>query len=70
MGYYFATGACGNCRALMVYNLHYVPVLVTDTGQRIVICKACHTKWNEIHRISKGLDPQPLHPQAYEPQEE
>ena len=70
MGYYFAVGACGSCKRQMTYNIYYVPVLVTDNGQRIIICQDCHGLWNEIHRTSKGLDPQPVHPQAYEAQDE
>ena len=70
MGYYFMVTACGACHKSMTCNPHYVPVLVIETGKRIEICETCHAQWNEIHRISKGLDPQPLHPQAYEPQEE
>ena len=32
--------------------------------------RGCFSQWNQIHRVSKGLEPVALHPQAYEPQPE
>ena len=70
MGYYCMVSACCACDITITCNPDYVPVLVTENGGREPICKHCHARWNEIHRTSKGLEPEPLHPQAYEPQEE
>ena len=69
MGYYFMVAGCVACEVTITCNPDYVPSLVVN-GHREPICKNCHARWNEIHRISKGLDPVPVHPQAYEPQEE
>jgi hypothetical protein len=70
MEYFIAVSMCIGCNNVISYNPHHVPVLVTESGDREPICKGCYIRWNEIHRISKGLEPVSLHPQAYEPQEE
>lgn len=68
MGYMFATSSCVACRALITYNPNTVPSL-TVNGHREPLCRTCFNRWNEIHRTSKGLDPVPLNPTAYEPEE-
>lgn len=59
-------GPCINCRVPMSYNADHVPSLVID-GEREAICINCWARWNDIHRVSKGLPPEPLHPDAYQP---
>ncbi len=69
MGAMFCMGACINCEAIITFNPHHVPSL-TINGSREPLCRGCFNRWNEIHRTSKGLDPVPLHPEAYEPAED
>jgi hypothetical protein len=59
-------GPCINCRTYMSYNADYVPSLVIN-DEREALCSGCYHRWNQIHRVSKGLDPVPLHPDAYQP---
>jgi hypothetical protein len=68
MAFMYGHGHCINCRARISFNIDFVPTLRVN-GEREPLCRSCHAKWNEIHRTSKGLDPVPLHPEAYEPQE-
>jgi len=68
-GYVFIYGFCIGCGRPFSYNPNYVPSLRVD-GRREAICASCHAAWNEIHRVSKDLDPIPLHPNAYEPEPE
>ena len=70
MGYYFAVSMCVGCKNTITYNPHYVPVLVMESGDREPVCETCFSRWNEIHRVSQGLEPVTIHPDAYEPQEE
>ena len=69
MGYACVVGPCAGCDAVITYNPHHVPSLPVN-GVREPICRSCHGVWNEIHRTSKGLDPLPIHPDAYEPLDE
>jgi hypothetical protein len=55
---------CAGCGAPLICNPVRVPSIRVN-GQREAICKACFDKWNVIHRTSKGLQPEPLHPDAY-----
>ena len=64
MSYAILITNCIACDTKMTCNPAYVPSLRIN-GKREPICKQCHAKWNEIHRISKGLEPEPLHPEAY-----
>lgn len=59
-------GLCVACKATISYHPHHVPSL-TVNGQREPLCRTCHARWNVLHRTSKGLDPIPCHPDAYEP---
>jgi len=61
----FVIGGCIACNAIITFNAEHVPSIRVN-GVREPLCRACFAKWNEIHRISKGLAPEPLHPQAYE----
>lgn len=69
MGYVIVYGQCVNCGRMIAFNPNKVPSLVIE-GQREPLCAVCFAKWNEVHRTSKGLDPIPLQPDAYEPEPE
>jgi hypothetical protein len=72
MAFMYIHGPCANvavCRqVLLSYNEDHVPSIPVD-GVRQPLCRGCHAEWNRIHRTDKGLDPIPLHPDAYEPKE-
>lgn len=68
MGFMTIHGYCAACGRFIVFNPDRVPSLRVD-GERQPICQSCHAEWNRIHRLAKGLDPAPLHPDAYEPEE-
>ena len=73
MGWQTVHGFCGGCRRFFSFNATHVPsIRVGDSAgglERVPLCRGCFGKWNDLHRISKGLQPEPLHPQAYEPEE-
>ena len=60
-------GSCIACGGFLAFNMHHCPSL-TVNGRREPLCENCHTRWNEIHRTSKGLKAIPLHPEAYAPE--
>ncbi len=64
MGYMITTSNCVACNSLITFNPDHVPSLVVN-GQREPLCRSCHGRWNEIHRTSKGLEPIPIHAEAY-----
>lgn len=68
MAYMFVIGSCVACRATITFNPTWVPSIRVN-GSREPLCPACHARWNQIHRVSKGLEPLPIHPEAYEPEE-
>jgi hypothetical protein len=68
MAFMYGHGHCIVCKARISFNIDHVPALRVN-GEREPLCRSCHEKWNKIHRTSKGLDPVPLHPEAYAPQE-
>jgi len=59
-------GSCVNCGVFMGFNPEKVPSIRVN-GIREPLCKKCFIKWNEIHRISKGLEPMKISPEAYFP---
>jgi len=69
MGYMFLCSSCCACERVIMYNPEHVPSLRIE-GNREPLCQVCANKWNHIHRLSKGLEPVPIHPLAYEPQPE
>lgn len=69
MGYAFILAQCANCNRPISCNPRRVPSIRVN-GVKEPICKVCFDKWNEIHRTSKGLEPVPLHEDAYEPIDE
>jgi hypothetical protein len=65
MGFVYLHCFCIACKAPLACNPVKVPSLVVN-GQREPLCRSCFARWNELHRTSKGLDPIPLEPDAYE----
>lgn len=65
-GFVWCIGNCVACGVPIQYNPNRVPS-ITVNGSRQALCKSCFARWNQIHRTSKGLEPVPLDPQAYEP---
>lgn len=64
MGYAFCLGTCINCAKSISFNPRRVPSIKVD-GVKEPLCAECCAKWNEIHRVSKGLEPIPPHKDAY-----
>ena len=62
-------GSCVNCKAPINFNPVRVPSIRVN-GEKQPLCPACFMQWNQIHRVSQGLEPIPLDPQAYEPEPE
>lgn len=60
------TSPCLGCGQMFASNPNHVPSLNNQP-----ICRECVTEANE-QRVEMGLDPHPIHPQAYEalPEEE
>jgi len=68
MSFMMVHGHCVSCGAHIAYNPNYVPSIRVE-GEKQAVCRACFDRWNDIHRVSKGLEPLPIHPEAYEPEE-
>lgn len=68
MGYMFVIGNCISCNNQITFNPNKVPSIRVN-GVREPICENCFNRWNQIHRIDKGLEPIPLNPDAYQPEE-
>ena len=66
MGWMVVHCFCVNCATLIAVNPNTCPSLVVD-GKREPLCRACFDRWNQIHRIDKGLPPFKLDPTAYDP---
>jgi len=67
MAFVMVHGRCVSCSAIISFNPDFVPS-IRVTGEREPLCRACHARWNEIHRTSKGLPSIKIDPRAYEPQ--
>lgn len=65
MGFMFVIGECVACHCALSFNPEKVPSLRVN-GQKEPLCVQCFNRWNEIHRVSKGLEPVALQPGAYE----
>lgn len=64
-------GDCAGCGRVIHFNPVRVPsIRPGGVGGKQPLCEACFNRWNQIHRISKGLEPVPLDPNAYEPEPE
>ena len=64
MGYLTIIAPCVSCGTVITANPDFCPSLRVN-GRREPICRNCFDRWNEIHRTSKGLEPERLHPMAY-----
>ncbi len=62
MSYMLLWMNCGECGKLFASNPHKVPSI----DRKIAFCKECIVKAND-QRIGMGLEPIPIHPEAYEP---
>ena len=69
MGYCIVFASCAACKAPLMCNPTRVPSIRVN-GVKQPICERCFNRWNEIHRTSKGLPPEPLLDGAYEPCDE
>ena len=66
----WASGPCVACGVLIpIFNPVCVPSIRVN-GEREPLCRTCFERWNQIHRTSKGLEPLPLNPNAYQPANE
>jgi len=68
MAWMFVQGSCVACNAFISFNPNRVPSISVD-GRREPLCELCHARWNKIHRTAKNLEPVPIHPDAYGPEE-
>jgi len=66
MGYAMMLTPCINCKQMFSCNPNKVPSLRVE-GRREPLCRSCFDKWNQIHKVSKGLPPDEPLPGAYEP---
>lgn len=63
MAYMSLIAHCFVCQRLFTSNPDYVP-----SYQNEPVCEACMARVN-AQRVEQGLEPHPIHPLAYEPQE-
>jgi hypothetical protein len=68
MGYVFIIGNCFACKRPFTFNATWVPSVRDDSGVRQPVCESCMNLAN-VKREAMGLDPHPIHPDAYEPEE-
>lgn len=68
MPYMFVVGGCAACGRVITFNPDRVPSIRVN-GRREPLCPACFARWNEIHRVSKGLPPVEPDPLAWEAEE-
>ena len=67
-GWYMVVAECAACGEIVSCNPQRVPSMIPPgSSTREPICENCFHRWNELHRTSKGLEPEPLHPEAYGP---
>ena len=66
-GYVFAIAPCIRCGVPFSFNPNTVPSTTALTGQREPLCESCFTELNRQRVKDHGLEPWPLHPNAYEP---
>jgi Fe-S-cluster-containing dehydrogenase component len=69
MGHVLLMTDCAGCGATMQCNPYKVPSLRV-TGVKEPICRHCFDRWNQIHRIDKGLEPVALQAGAYDAHDE
>jgi hypothetical protein len=62
--YTIHNGFCGLCNGLFHFHWQLVPCL-SFSGQRLPVCEECIDGIN-LAREEEGLDPLPVHPDAYQ----
>lgn len=71
MGYCYCISNCCACGRMITFNPNKVPsIRVGGVGAKQPICESCFNRWNQIHRLSRGLPPEPLLDGAYQPLDE
>jgi hypothetical protein len=65
---------CASCQAPIAAHPRKVPSIrigpdgrPDPAGTREPICRLCFDRWNQVHRLDKGLPPVELLPGAYGP---
>lgn len=70
MAVVFVIGPCFVCEHLFTFNPNHVPSTPPNVHPtREPICAGCMDRLN-AKRAELGLEPFPIHPQAYEPADE
>tara|TARA_R110000765_G_scaffold325584_2_gene417005 strand:+ start:104 stop:331 length:228 start_codon:yes stop_codon:yes gene_type:complete len=64
--YALAHGHCFSCGSLFGFNPLRVPSFTPPGGTREPICRACVDQAN-AERLTAGIEPHPIHDDAYEP---
>jgi hypothetical protein len=64
MGFMFVLGLCAACHQLVSFNPHWVPSIRVH-GLKEPLCQRCAERWNDLHPEPA----QPIHPDAYQPEE-
>jgi hypothetical protein len=67
MGYMFVLGNCFACHRPFTFNATWVPSIMVE-GTRHPVCANCMAAAN-AERVAMGLEPHPINPNAYEPEE-
>lgn len=65
-GYALCYGLCCACGLQFAFNPARVPSYRDQHGEKQPICERCMVVVN-VKRKGMGLEPHPIHPQAYEP---
>lgn len=65
-GYVLAFSSCVCCRNVFSYNPKKVPSTSAVTGTREPVCEKCMSYINR-KRVTLGIPPLVVHPDAYEP---
>ena len=66
-GYMMVYGPCYTCKHPFNYNPNHVPSYRFNGRDREPLCLGCMNRTN-AQRKDAGLDPFPIHPNAYEPE--
>jgi hypothetical protein len=65
VGYMMILGECCGCGRLFTFNPNWVPSIRDKRGERQPVCADCMGRRN-AKRIADGLEPDYIHPDAYE----
>jgi len=64
MGYVLSYGECGKCDEGFSFNPTTVPIIQTERGERLPICRECIERANIILEAI-GAEPEYINPNAY-----